>query len=77
MDTKTVIKKIQIVKAFILGVTDAMDPEISLGMTFDDDAESPRSRAYDRGCNLGERITLTCELWGGGPLSPIPEWLTA
>jgi hypothetical protein len=39
-----------VLKAFLLGLWECRG---SLGMTYDDDAESPRSRAYDRGRALG------------------------
>lgn len=39
---------------FLLGVTEAND---SVGMTYDDDPDSPRSTAYDMGRTLGEHYT--------------------
>lgn len=39
--------------AFAKGV---MESNSSFGVTYDDDSESPRSRAYDRGRNLGDLI---------------------
>lgn len=44
---------IALIGPFILGAREANG---SVGMTYDDDPESPRSRAYDRGRNLGEVI---------------------
>lgn len=39
---------------FLLGVVEAND---SVGMTYDDDPDSPRSAAYDMGRTLGEHYT--------------------
>lgn len=39
--------------AFWLGLTEGFEG-LSTGITYDDDPESPRSRAYDRGRNVGE-----------------------
>jgi len=39
--------------AFWLGLTEGFGG-LATGITYEDDAESPRSRAYDRGRNLGE-----------------------
>lgn len=41
----------RLLEPFILGVREA---GLSTGITYDDDPESPRSRAYDRGRNLGD-----------------------
>ena len=40
-----------LIAAFLLGLREHAD---SFGMTYDDDAESPRSVAYDRGRTFGE-----------------------
>jgi hypothetical protein len=38
---------------FIMGVREAYS---AFGMTYDDDTEGDRSRAYDYGRNVGERV---------------------
>ena len=44
----------RLLKPFALGVSEA---GLSTGITYDDDPESPRSRAYDRGRNLGDLLS--------------------
>lgn len=44
-----------IITAFIAGFRQAHE---TYGMTYDNDPESPRSRAYDHGRNWGERLLL-------------------
>lgn len=47
----------RIITAFLLGVRDGYQQgELTFGLTFDDNPESPRSCAYDRGATLGERL---------------------
>lgn len=43
------------IRAFLLGFREGRG---DVGMTYDDDPESPRSRAYDRGRTLFRRVTL-------------------
>jgi len=38
------------IRVFLLGLSECRG---DVGMTYDDDAESPRSRAYDHGRSLG------------------------
>lgn len=40
-------------RAFVRGLTEAGG---DMGLTYDDDPHSPRSRAYDRGRNLGRQL---------------------
>lgn len=44
--------------AFLLGLRDGFRSGgmLSSGITYNDSPESPRSRAYDRGATLGERV---------------------
>ena len=44
---------LRLLYVFVLGFREAGD---TFGMTYDDDPESPRSRAYDRGRSLRERL---------------------
>jgi hypothetical protein len=48
-------KESTMLKAFLLG---AREFRYSCGMTYDNDPESPRSRAYDSGRELMHRFTL-------------------
>ena len=44
-------------------------------LTYDNDPESPRSVAFDRAMNLGERLVLTRLVWRGGPCGALQdEW---
>lgn len=46
-----------IVRAWFLGLQDGFTQgELTFGMTYDSDPTSPRSIAYDRGANIGERF---------------------
>jgi hypothetical protein len=49
---------ISIIRAFVLGVREgyASPYGYGTGMTYDESPHSPRSRAYDRGLNVGEPI---------------------
>ena len=47
---------ISLIQPFILGAREAGG---GVGMTYDDDPESPRSRAYDEGRNLGQTVLHT------------------
>lgn len=40
-------------QAFLLGLWECRG---DVGLTFDDSPDSPRSRAYDRGRSLGQRL---------------------
>jgi hypothetical protein len=44
--------------AFLNGLMDGLRQpwDLTVGMTYDDDPESSRSRAYDHGANAGQRI---------------------
>lgn len=43
-----------LIRAFVLGFRECAE---AWGMTYDDDPDSPRSRAYDHGRTWGERLT--------------------
>jgi hypothetical protein len=43
------------IRIFLLGLWECRG---DFGLTFDDDPESPKSRAYDRGRNLGRMFLL-------------------
>jgi len=49
------VKWLHNIRAFGLGFYEGLQGSYA-GVTFDDDAESPRSRAYDRGRDLGMRL---------------------
>lgn len=45
------------IHAFILGLREGFnDPSSVVGMTYDNDPNSNRSRAYDYGLTLGQRL---------------------
>lgn len=58
-------------QAFKRGVTAALGRGPTL--TYDGNPESPRSVAFDRGMNFGERVLETARLWKGGPCGSLPE----
>lgn len=53
MNRRFVLARIMHPRIYRLGISEAHS---SLGMTYDDDPESPRSVAYDLGRNRGENI---------------------